>query len=47
MPFEKFRIIVDKKLSEVLGIKEGSEIKPTEMNKQIWNYIKTNNLTKK
>jgi len=45
--FGTFRIIADKKLSEILEVKEGSELKPSELTKGIWNYIKKNNLTKK
>jgi len=45
--FGTFRVIVDAKLSEILGVKEKTELKPSELTKLVWDYIKKNNLTKK
>ena len=45
--FGSYRVVVDKKLSELFGIKEGSELKPSEFVKACWSYVKKNNLTKK
>ena len=45
--FGSYRVIIDKKLSELFGIKEGSELKPSEFVKAFWGYVKMNNLSKK
>jgi chromatin remodeling complex protein RSC6 len=47
MAFGTYRIVCDKRLSEILGIKEKTELKPSEMTKLLWVYIKANGLTKK
>jgi len=46
MAFGSYHIVVDKKLSEILNVQEGSRIKPQELTKKIWVYIKKNNLGK-